>query len=129
MTRFDPSRDPLLGEVLRRVSAQPVPAKQLEALAARIREDAAPLLEARRRDAHGWSDYVAHWAGALVPLGVLTALAAGLCLAWLTRQQAATDVALERAALLGAATNRSTSADLLDLATVGPLTPAPKGRR
>ena len=118
MSRFDPSRDPMLGEVLRRMSPKPIAAKQLEALAERVRADAAPLLEARRREANGFADYVAHWAGALVPLSVLTALAAGLCLAWMSHQQdVSVDASLERAALLGAATHGATSADLIDLAT------------
>lgn len=130
MSRFDPSRDPMLGEVLRRMSPRPVAAKHLERLAARIRAEAAPLLDARRRDADGFSDYFSHWAGALVPLSMLTALAAGLCLAWLThQQQVSMDSSLERAALLGAATNGATSADLIDLATVVDVPATPSVRR
>ena len=130
MSRFDPSRDPMLGEVLRRMGPKPVAARQLDALAALIRADAAPLLEARRRDVHGFAEYVAHWAGALVPLSVLTALAAGLCLAWVAhQQQTSANTAVERAAVLGAATGGSPSSDLLDLVTVVDVPAAPAGAR
>ena len=118
MSRFDPTRDPMLGEVLRRMDPKATAAKRLAGLAERIAAEAGPLLDARRRERAGWSDYVAHWAGALVPIGVVTALAAGLCLAWLARQQRmSTDRVVERAALLGVATGGTQSGDLVELAT------------
>ena len=129
MTRFDPSRDPLLGEVLRRMDPKPAGPRQLDQLTARIEDEAAPLLS-RRRDALGWSEYVAHWAGTLVPLGVMTALAAGLCLAWLAHQQrSSVDRAVERAALLGVATGGAASGDLIELATRDTPPPSPSRPR
>ncbi|MDB4876632.1 MAG: hypothetical protein JWM41_3078 [Gemmatimonadetes bacterium] len=121
MSSADPRRDEALAHVLResRLSAPVTPAR-VRALSERIAAAAAPLLAERAgagevRQRTVW-DYAASWSGVLLPAGVLTALAAGLCLFVLSaqREPSAPKLSRSRIALMGAATNRVSSQNLID---------------
>ena len=126
----DPRPDRELGLLLAGATRSDAPSEaQLRALSDRILAGAAPLLEQREQRARTIWDYAERWSGTLIPLGVGAALAAGVCLFWLSngRDAAVTTMPAERVALLGAATNRVSSHDLLDLLTAD--SPAPHHRR
>jgi hypothetical protein len=112
-----PTRDRWLAGLLRKAGlANGSTPDERAALARRIMLAAAPLLEQRTASPAGVWDDLERWAGMLIPVGTFTALAAGVCLFWLsTRASAPLPVAVEQTALLGAATNAVSSHDLIDL--------------
>lgn len=128
-------RDRQLGDLMKEADREfaETPA-QLAALSGRIRAAAAPMLgerEARNRTV--W-DYAERWSGTLIPLGMLTAVAAAMCLFVLSAQR---DPVLlptlstapgPRVALLGAVTNRVSSQRLVDLLVSVDGTPSAPGR-
>jgi len=130
MRRVEPTRDRELAGVLRAAQLSDLPTNaQIRALSDRIRTAAAPMLEQRELRSRTIWDYTEHWSGTLIRVGVATAVAASVCLFWLSsNRSAATDVPAERVALIGAATNRVSSHDLLDLLTAESPTP-PHHRR
>jgi hypothetical protein len=122
----DPRRDEQLARLMRGTGlGAPVSAAQLRALSDRIAAAAAPLLAEREvRQRTVW-DYAASWSGILLPAGVVTALAASLCLFMLSvqREPPAPKLSRSRIALIGAATNRVSSQSLVDfLVTSDPVT-------
>lgn len=126
----DPRPDRELGELLAGAARSDAPSDaQVRALGNRILAAAAPMLEERELRTRTVWDYADRWSGTLIPLGLAAALAASLCLFWLSngRDRAVATVPAERVALLGAATNRVSSHDLLDLLTAE--SPAPHHRR
>jgi hypothetical protein len=66
-------------------------------------------------------DYAERWSAVLLPVGAFTALAAGLCLFVLAnpRESVPSRASSTRVALIGAATNRVSSQNLLDLLVAG----------
>jgi hypothetical protein len=101
---------------------------QICALGARIRTAAAPILEQREQRSRTIWDYADHWSGTLIRVGVAAAVAASVCLFWpSSSRHSAVEVPAERVALIGAATNRVSSHDLLDLLTAE--SPAPQHHR
>lgn len=130
MTRHvDPRRDRELAGLLRAAEPSGLPTDaQIRALSDRIRAAAAPMLEQRELRARTLWDYAEYWSGTLIRLGVATAVAASVCLFWLSNTRSApAEVPAERVALIGAATNRVSSHDLLDLLTAE--SPAPPQHR
>jgi hypothetical protein len=127
--RADPRRDPELGKLLRAAGLHETTTDaQIRALGDRIRAAAAPILEQREQRSSTIWDYAEFWSGTLIRVGVATAVAASLCLFWLSSSRSsAPQVAAERVALIGAATNRVSSHDLLDLLTAE--SPAPPHHR
>ncbi|MEP6496025.1 MAG: hypothetical protein ABJF01_25320 [bacterium] len=136
------SRDREVAELLKKADrgSASTPA-QLSALSGRIRAAAAPILrehEARNRTV--W-DYAERWAGTLLPLGMLTAVAAAMCLFALSMQRdpelvpepvpvvarVTTPPPGTRTAILGAVTNRVSSQNLVDL-VVSVDAPSPAAR-
>jgi hypothetical protein len=117
LTRRNPPRDAALGRLLRDVEgAQPLSGGRDAALRGRILAAAAPLLDERAAPNRTVWDYTERWAAALLPIGALTAVAAGLCLFALSSGNDAPRQAVPgvRLALLGAATNRVSSQNLVD---------------
>jgi hypothetical protein len=127
--RADPRRDPELGSFLRAAGLhETMTDAQIRALGDRIRAAAAPILERREQRSRTILDYAEFWSGTLIRIGVAAAVAAGVCLFWLSSNRSSTPrVTAERVALLGAATNRVSSHDLLDLLTAE--SPAPPQHR
>jgi anti-sigma-K factor RskA len=123
--RIDPRRDRELADLLRSAAvSDPTTDVQLRALGERIRVAAAPLLAQREQRSRSVWDYAEYWSGTLIRVGVATAVAASVCLFWLSSNRSSTaPVPAERVALIGAATNRVSSHDLLDLLTAE--SPAP----
>jgi hypothetical protein len=125
-----PPRDRHLGDLMkeadREFAASPA---QLAALSGRILAAAAPILREREaRNRTVW-DYAERWSGTLLPLGMLTAVAAAMCLFVLSAQREPTIAPAPgpRVALLGAATNRMSSQKLIDLVvSVDASTPSPR---
>jgi len=123
-----PSRDHELAALLKKADrASEILPDQLAALSSRIRSAAAPILREREARNRTIWDYAERWAGTLLPLGMLTAVAAAMCLFALSMQRDP-DVAPvlvpavaqatppgTRTAILGAVTNRVTSQKLVDL--------------
>jgi hypothetical protein len=113
----DPGRDQQIARLLRDAGlSAPLSAPRMRSLGDRIAAAAAPLLAERDvRQRTVW-DYAASWSGVLLPAGMLTAIAAGLCLFVLSAQREAPAPRLSRSrmALMGAATNRVSSQNLVD---------------
>jgi hypothetical protein len=116
----------LMKEADREFAASPA---QLAALSGRILAAAAPILREREaRNRTVW-DYAERWSGTLLPLGMLTAVAAAMCLFVLSAQREPTIAPAPgpRVALLGAATNRMSSQKLIDLVvSVDASSPSPR---
>jgi hypothetical protein len=127
----EPSRDSEIARALRGAdlsgSASPALLRRLND---RIVAAAMPLLEERAAQHRTMWDYTERWSGMLLPLGALAALAAGFCLFMLSAQRdsASEAAAVPRVALLGAATNRVSSQNLVDLLVSNDTTVA-HGRR
>lgn len=117
MKTSNPVRDRWLGGVLRQAGMDDVAVspEQLRALTQRIVTAAGPMLDQRAAPNRTLWDYVERWADTLIPMGAFTALAAAACLFWLSTIHIAEPAVGERTALIGAATNRVSSHDLVDL--------------
>jgi len=130
--RRGPARDVELARVLRAAERQSMTADgALAALGARIMTAAAPLLEERAVPNRTVWDYAERWSATLLPIGALTAVAAGLCLFALSVQPdpAPPRPTGARVALLGAATNSLSSQKLIDfLVTADAAQQQPAGR-
>jgi len=121
-----PSRDRQLNDLLKEADRELAPSpSQLAALSGRIRAAAAPMLREREaRNRTVW-DYAERWSSTLIPLGMLSAVAAAMCLFVLSAQRepaatptptpAVSSASAPRVALLGAVTNRVSSQRLVDL--------------
>jgi hypothetical protein len=106
-----------IAEALRAADVCVAPSHEsLVVLNARIVSAAAPLLDERAAPYRTVWDYTERWAATLLPIGALTAIAAGLFLFALAdhRQPAQQRMPGVRIALLGAATNRMSSQSLVD---------------
>jgi len=119
MSYRDPKVDRQLAEALREMGATDrTSSREVHLLARRIVRHADPMLRVRRRSA-AWWEYAAHWARALVPLGLSAAAVAAAGMIWLIPARATTSARPlspgEHAALLGAVANRVPSHELLDL--------------
>jgi hypothetical protein len=110
------ARDSGLVDVLRAADELTRPADAvLSRLSGRILVAAGPLLDERAAPHRTVWDYAERWSATLLPIGALTAVAAGLCLFALSAHEATSVRAVgDRVALLGAATNRVSSQNLLD---------------
>lgn len=135
-----PSHDRQLNELLKEADREfaPSPA-QVAALGGRIRAAAAPMLREREaRNRTVW-DYAERWSGTLIPLGMLTAVAAAMCLFVLSAQREPVasptlsplpaSASAPRVALLGAVTNRVSSQGLVDLLVSVDVASSSPGRR
>ncbi|HEY4217904.1 MAG TPA: hypothetical protein VGM67_12255 [Gemmatimonadaceae bacterium] len=120
--RASSRRDEELARLLRDADATMRPsAAQLRALGARIVKAGLPVLDARAASERTVWDYAERWSTVLLPVGAFTAIAAGLCLFVLS---SSSEPALPRGnatrvALIGAATNRVSSQNLLDMLVAG----------
>lgn len=113
-----PRRDAELRQILRDADAPSQPSgSQLRVLSERIMSAAAPVLEARAAAERTIWDYAERWSSVLLQVGALTTLAAGLCLFVMSgsADPASPRASSTRVALIGAATNRVSSQNLLDL--------------
>ena len=132
MRQHDPLHDGELGDALRQLDAPAATQAQLARLARRIVRKAEPILHAHR-ESSSWWEYMAAWAGTLLPLGVATAVAAVAGIMW-----SATDPIPEPSpppepsALILAVTGRDQSRELLESilkpATLTPTRQAGSGR-
>lgn len=122
MTRRDPRRDAQLHRLLANAGlAAPMPEDRVRGLAERIAAAAVPMLRERESVQRTIWDYAVGWSSMLLPIGTLAAAAAGLCLFVLSAQRLPVPARLSstRVALLGAATNRVSSQNLVDLLVSG----------
>jgi len=116
--RTSERRDAELGLLLRESDAAARPSDaELRALGTRIMTAAQPILDARSAAERTVWDYAERWSAVLLPVGAFTALAAGLCLFVLagSSEPVVPRTSAARVALIGAATNRVSSQNLLDL--------------
>ncbi len=128
MRRHDPARDNALADLLHQSgAAASIGLRDLTDLSARICAAAASELGARAAGQTIW-DYAERWAGLLIPCGALTALAAGLCLFVASTRRNPDVFPAPRIALLGAATNRMSSQNLLDLLVTTEVAPGARVR-
>jgi len=115
MRRNDLFSDRELARALRRLDPPTPTSEQMAALARRIMQRAAPLLDARRHGHSSWWEYAAAWAGTLLPLGAAAALVASVSLLWSAASQTPVRAhAVERTALLRVITHQAPSRDLVD---------------
>ena len=115
-------RDAELARVLRDADAVARPSDaELRAFSARIIHAATPMLDARSAAERTVWDYAERWSAVLLPVGALTAVAAGVCLFALANssEPVSPRASTTRVALAGAATNRVSSQNLLDLLVAG----------
>ena len=122
MTRRDPRRDPQLHRLLADAGlTAPISEDRMRGLGERIAAAAVPMLRERESAQRTIWDYAVGWSSMLLPIGSLAAAAAGLCLFVLSAQRAPAParVSSTRVALLGAATNRVSSQNLVDLLVSG----------
>jgi hypothetical protein len=114
-----PMRDEQLANLLASAGFSKAPTSdQLRALSGRILAAAAPVLDSRAAGSRSAWDYAERWSGALIRLGALSAIAAGLCFFLLSHEREAEvrrPAAGARVALLGAATYDVSSQHLVDL--------------
>lgn len=116
--------------MLRAADQFPAGSRRAEQLNASILAAAAPLLDERAAPQRTLWDYADRWASMLLPIGALTAIAAGVCLFVLASHPAASNgMPPVRVALLGAATNRMSSQSLVDFLVTGDAGLPPLGRR
>jgi hypothetical protein len=111
-------RDAELRQILRDADApSQASGSQLRALSERIMSAAAPVLEARAAAERTIWDYAERWSSVLLQVGAFTTLAAGLCLFAMSGSSDTVSprASSTRVALIGAATNRVSSQNLLDL--------------
>jgi hypothetical protein len=122
VTSRDPRRDPQLQRVMADAGlGAPVPDDRLRRLGERIVAAAGPMLREREFAQRTIWEYAVGWSSMLLPLGTLAAAAAAVCLFVVSAQRAPAPARLSstRVALLGAATNRLSSQNLLDLLVSG----------
>jgi hypothetical protein len=112
-----PSHDPEIANLLRDASVSATSsADGLRRLNERIMAAALPMLDELAPPQCTVWDYAEHWSRVLLPIGALAAVAAGLCLFALSSDRLPpAQSAPPRVALLGAATNRVSSQNLIDL--------------
>jgi hypothetical protein len=122
MTGHDPRRDAQLHRMLSDAGLSAPPSKErVRRLGERILAAAAPALRERELSQCTIWDYAERWSGMLLPVGSLMAVAAGLCLFVLSAEREPRPVRLSSTGvtLLGAATNRVSSQNLVDLIVLG----------
>jgi hypothetical protein len=112
-----PSHDLEVAKLLRDASiSATATADGLRRLNDRIMAAALPMLDELAPPQRTVWDYAERWSSMLLPIGALTALAAGVCLFALSSDRLPpARSAPPRVALLGAATNRVSSQNLIDL--------------
>lgn len=118
MTGRDPRRDAYVRQLLSdadRTSA--CSEERLQRLGERILGVAGHALREREPSQRTIWDYAERWSGMLLPIGTLTAIAAGMCMFVLSAQREPRSArpSSTRVALLAAATNRVSSQNLVDL--------------
>lgn len=120
--RRDARRDAQLQQLLADAGlTPPLPDERVRRLGERIITAAAPVLRERESAQRTIWDYADGWSSMLLPIGTLTAAAAAICLFVLSAQRVPAPPRLSstRVALLGAATNRLSSQNLVDLLVSG----------
>jgi hypothetical protein len=128
MRKYDPAHDGELADALRQLDPPAATQAQLAGLARRIVRKAEPLLHARR-ESSSWWEYMAAWAGTLLPLGVATAVAAIAGIMWSASDSIPEPPPPpEPSALILAVTGRDQSRELLE-SILKPATVAPAPRQ
>lgn len=128
MRQHDPAHDGELADALRQLDAPAATQAELAGLARRIARKAEPLLHARR-ESSSWWEYMAAWAGTLLPLGVATAVAAVAGIMWSSADRIPEpSPPSEPSALILAVTGRDQSRELLE-SILRPATLAPASRQ
>lgn len=128
----DPRRDAYLTQVLSRVGQSPPASdERMRQLNEQIVAATAAMLREREANQRSIWDYAESWSAVLLPIGTLTAIAAGLCLFVLSARREPQPIGLPsaRVALLSAATNRESSQRLVDLLVSVDRAAAEPGRR
>lgn len=130
MKRRDLTPDRQLRELLARFDApeRATPAER-RALKHRIEALAMPLLARRAGDTPAWWEFAADWARMLIPLGVVTALAAAALILWTARNARGPAMIAPMAAqdsLVGSATRDRTAQRLLDYIVAPASPPVPQ---
>lgn len=122
MIKRDPRRDAQLHRLLADAGLTArMPNDRVRRLGERIVTAAIPMLHERAPAQRTIWDYAVGWSSMLLPVGTLAATAAAVCLFVVSARRVPAPARLSstRVALLGAATNRLSSQNLVDLLVSG----------